>query len=461
MFTKFFAPFCPLVFLFWVFDKKIQPEMFNFNFGDFKETELSIALIVLNVFAVVVAILEYTYSKKIKDNPIPTTMIYIFGSINIINFSYLTYFSGELYWPSVGLFLMGLLLGFLVYLIAGFLKDIRLYSRTKHNSKITQLPRVPRPLKYTVYMLIIIILMVLFLVKIIFTLYDLPVSIFLLGFFGPTPVSVVHLFTKDRLERIKEMQSLFDTYDAQINLLEGESPLSFEEMEKMKKSGVNAALVLNSSIASKVVMLADIDGETKLLNLNQAFDTQGRPKHQDMMIQIPKGITLNLMEMVELSLLPSSEKIVHNMVEIVLKDGSSPDEVYAEGWTPFLFAAANCNIPITNLMIQYGADVNQSTYTGRRAINYVVSHGSLEMLKLLITNGAEIEFEAEGNKIVSSPLQIAAENGREEMVDFLLEKGANFTIKNKLGYDAMHYAKVGKHNKIIRKFRLESNKSKK
>ena len=199
--------------------------------------------------------------------------------------------------------------------------------------------------------------------------------------------------------------------------------------------------------------MANIDGETRLLSLQQAFDRSGQPKHTDMQIQVPSGITLNLMEMVELSLIPGSENFISSMIENALKNGGDPDEAYAQGWTPFLFAAANSNITIAKLMIEYGADVDKPTLLGRRAVHYVASHGSLEMLKLLVDHGAEIEPVLEGNQIESYPLHVASENGREDIVEFLLEHGGIPSLKDKFGNDAIYYAKKNKHNSIVAKLR--------
>ena len=453
MFTKFFAPFCPLVFLFWVFGKTISLNLFDFTFEDFSKSEILSVLLILNIFALIVSMLESNYSKTVKDNPIPTWIIYLFGSFNILNFGYVRFFESEPYWPSVGLFCLALLLGSIFYMFSGFLKDTRLYSRTREASKTIMLPRIPRPLKYTLVLPIILMIVIVTIILIVTNLFNVTIKIVLLGILGPIIASISHLFIKENSDRIEGMQALFDTYDAQINMLEGKPPLSFEGMQSLKKVGVNASMVLNSTISSKVMMMANIDGETRLLSLQQAFDRSGQPKHTDMQIQVPSGITLNLMEMVELSLIPGSENFISSMIENALKNGGDPDEAYAQGWTPFLFAAANSNITIAKLMIEYGADVNKPTLLGRRAVHYVASHGSLEMLKLLVDHGAEIEPVLEGNQIESYPLHVASENGREDIVEFLLEHGGIPSLKDKFGNDAIYYAKKNKHNSIVAKLR--------
>ena len=76
------------------------------------------------------------------------------------------------------------------------------------------------------------------------------------------------------------------------------------------------------------------------------------------------------------------------------------------------------------------------------------SHGRIQKVKHLLTNGADIEER--GGPYKSTPLHIASLSSYEEVVLILLEMTADVSVKNKDGETPLHYAALGGHTIVAR-----------
>jgi len=75
-------------------------------------------------------------------------------------------------------------------------------------------------------------------------------------------------------------------------------------------------------------------------------------------------------------------------------------------------------------MIKRGAQVNQKGWT---ALHYAAAAGSTEITSILLEHHAYIDAEAPSGM---TPLMIAAREGQENVVELLLEQGADATLKD-------------------------------
>ena len=89
-------------------------------------------------------------------------------------------------------------------------------------------------------------------------------------------------------------------------------------------------------------------------------------------------------------------------------------------------------------------NVNLEDFGGNTALHLASANGFIEVVKYLV-NELHCDVNAK-NKSLSTPLSWAAFNGQKKVVEFLLEKGADFDIKNKngkkpseLAYDCGYY----------------------
>lgn len=90
-------------------------------------------------------------------------------------------------------------------------------------------------------------------------------------------------------------------------------------------------------------------------------------------------------------------------------------------------------LDMLKLLIENGADIHQKDFAGQTALHRAAltpKGGTLELIKYLIAQGADVNAkDSEGN----TPLFIAYAVKNDEVVNLLINSGADTTIKNNLG----------------------------
>ena len=81
---------------------------------------------------------------------------------------------------------------------------------------------------------------------------------------------------------------------------------------------------------------------------------------------------------------------------------------------------------------------------GETLLNLAVNSQSKEDVILLIKNGANVNQQGELN---FTPIQNAFIHGNLDIIKILLENGAEISVKNDFGYDAKYYATEEYHDK--------------
>ena len=90
--------------------------------------------------------------------------------------------------------------------------------------------------------------------------------------------------------------------------------------------------------------------------------------------------------------------------------------------TPLIHASCN-NLEAMQFLVLQGANVNSyNRLTGSTSLHEAAERGQIEMMTLLLDNGADIESQ---NNRGFTPLFSAAKSGKLEAVKLLLERGAN------------------------------------
>ena len=86
-------------------------------------------------------------------------------------------------------------------------------------------------------------------------------------------------------------------------------------------------------------------------------------------------------------------------------------------------------------------DVNYSDVQGRSVLCMGVKNGNVDMVKLLIENGAVVNSDADDKTKADMPIiHVAAEEGQCHVLDLLLRSGANVNEADKMGTTALHRA---------------------
>ena len=154
------------------------------------------------------------------------------------------------------------------------------------------------------------------------------------------------------------------------------------------------------------------------------------------------------------------------MVQWLLEAGANPNVDYQEGWTCLTYAIWYSHYEIVELLLKFGADVNQPSHMGTPL--YLASFGSkselwmqtsqpVELVRQLLLHGADpnntiqkdIPFgfnlakgihHGLGKEVLFhySPLQIALGSKEWDIAMLLINFGADTTYKNVLGETGLH-----------------------
>ncbi|MDP3760416.1 MAG: ankyrin repeat domain-containing protein [Ramlibacter sp.] len=102
--------------------------------------------------------------------------------------------------------------------------------------------------------------------------------------------------------------------------------------------------------------------------------------------------------------------------------------------SPLMMAALKGHADVARKLVERNADVNK---TGWTPLHYAATNGHLTIMELLLENHAYIDAESPNG---TTPLMMAAHYGTPAAVKFLLEAGADPTLRNQLGLSALDFA---------------------
>ena len=144
------------------------------------------------------------------------------------------------------------------------------------------------------------------------------------------------------------------------------------------------------------------------------------------------------------------------IVKLLLEYGADADYRTSEYYdTPLMLAARKGHTEIVKLLLEYGADINESKLlnSGKSALIVAADYGFTDIVKILLENGADpdildVAHVGYGVRVLFSPdctheraingwsaLMYAAWSGDAEMVELLINAGADVNIRAKHSKD--------------------------
>jgi uncharacterized protein len=149
------------------------------------------------------------------------------------------------------------------------------------------------------------------------------------------------------------------------------------------------------------------------------------------------------------SLCKAAENGDNQLVQNLLNAGVLADAADDRGFTALQRAVQQGHEPIVQLLLSRGASVTAQGPGGLHALHIAVMAQDLALARLLIAHGADREHAPSG----ATPFHLAVSTGCAEMVDLLVEMGADpkakVTGEAGLGETALHMAVAAWHDELL------------
>jgi ankyrin repeat protein len=118
-----------------------------------------------------------------------------------------------------------------------------------------------------------------------------------------------------------------------------------------------------------------------------------------------------------------------NVAELLVQHGASVDIANDRQETPLYQAVWNGKIDIARLLIDHGADLHSTDSDGQTPLHAASQRGHLEVIKLLLRWGADVDVLNKANKTAA---ELASENGKAKIATFISEYKADASILNEV-----------------------------
>jgi len=132
----------------------------------------------------------------------------------------------------------------------------------------------------------------------------------------------------------------------------------------------------------------------------------------------------------------------------LLKNGANPNEANDLGGTPLMGAASNDRFEIVGLLLSLDVDTKARDRDGMSALIFAAAGGNLRSTAILVEKG-KADLEARDDRSLT-PLMAAALGGYTEVVEYLLEHGADPSVTGRGGVTARSLAEERNYAPIVR-----------
>ncbi|MCX7787596.1 MAG: ankyrin repeat domain-containing protein [Spirochaetes bacterium] len=136
-----------------------------------------------------------------------------------------------------------------------------------------------------------------------------------------------------------------------------------------------------------------------------------------------------------------------DLVRRFLTLGYSPDTVNAKGIPLLILAIRNKHRELVLLLMQANADVNKiSADRGSSALMEAAVQGDRELVEALIEQGADLNLRSKNGQ---TALMLAIGEGKTEIARLLIQRGADLSPVDALGMTAKKYAELFKQREVL------------
>ena len=108
-----------------------------------------------------------------------------------------------------------------------------------------------------------------------------------------------------------------------------------------------------------------------------------------------------------------------DLIKIFVRNGVSIDAIYDHCWSPLQFVIHYGHYDIATWLICKGCNLHRVSPDGKYALGMVIEVGNLDLLKLLVKEGVEIDEETYDNMDIETPMMLATMHGHRHIVEWM------------------------------------------
>ncbi|GFG17785.1 hypothetical protein IFM61392_10218 [Aspergillus lentulus] len=143
----------------------------------------------------------------------------------------------------------------------------------------------------------------------------------------------------------------------------------------------------------------------------------------------------------------------HRSVVQLLHEKGANINVYSKDGTPLVMAAAAGRGDVGEYLLENGADVHTNDKYGYTALHKAARVGDVKAVKALLEYEANVDYVGDENEDRNTALLLAVQEGHEDVVTLLLEKGANARHVNACDETALQLAESSGREEVARLLR--------
>ena len=123
------------------------------------------------------------------------------------------------------------------------------------------------------------------------------------------------------------------------------------------------------------------------------------------------------------------------MIETLLQRDRKTEDVFLinsvdlDSNTPLHLATLNKQVVLVKLLLSQGSDPKALNSIGWTSVSCAAKSGDLESLIAILDSSSRVDIDATDNNN-TTPLHLAAREGHSEIIDYLIEKGADVSVKD-------------------------------
>ena len=130
-----------------------------------------------------------------------------------------------------------------------------------------------------------------------------------------------------------------------------------------------------------------------------------------------------------------------DIVQLLIDAGAEVNTQNNEGHSPLYVACKSGELDIVKMLVRAGAGVSVADNDGYTCLMLAAWHGHTDIVRYLV-GVPEVELNHQSGAAASSntALHLAARNKRTDVVQVLIDAGADIDTQNNLGHSPLHYA---------------------